>query len=276
MRVAGLADDHVHSCAGSIDAPASVLELCASAVELRLARLCFTEHLDFLPALPSYGYYQITRVTRAIEEARARYGGVLEIRMGLEVEYESGYEAEIPGVLAGLPVDFILGAVHTFRGKHFIAYRDEGLCVLPPEELGELYRHYFAEYRRLLRAGLVDCLAHLDYPAKVGLRTADGAPAPGYAEELDETLALAVTMGVGLEINTGKTRVGGALAAPEAAVRRYVALGGRILTLGSDTHRREHLADGLPLGRDVLRRAGLNYQTVFRQRQAVCLPFHDE
>lgn len=274
--VAGLSDDHVHSCAGSMDAPASVLDLCQFAVELGLSGLCFTEHLDFRQELPSYGYYQYALVARAIDEARAQYGNILEIRLGLEVEYESSYESEIPAVLVELPVDFILGSVHTYRGKHFLDYRNEGVSVLPAEELAGLYRHYFSEYRRMLRAGLVDCLGHLDYPAKAGLRTKDGAPAPGYVDALEETLALAVAQGVGLEVNTRNASAGAPLAAPEYAVQRYVALGGRIITLGSDTHRLEHLADGLPLGRDVLRRAGLHYQTVFRQRKAENLPFYSE
>lgn len=266
-EVAGLADDHIHSTAGSADAHSTVQQLCRRAVARGLQRICITEHLDFDHSLPEYGYYRYENALRAIESAREQFGETLEIRMGLEVDFESRFLAEMPDVLAPLPVDFLLGAVHVYQGKHFAFFRANGCAEMTAEEAGQLYRHYFAEVRALIRSRLVDCVAHLDYPAKVGICTVDGTAIPGYAEELAETLALAVDCGTGLEVNTRRSREGAPLAAPETAIQQYVALGGAILTLGSDTHHCDHLADGLELGRAALRRAGLTSQTVFRRRQ---------
>lgn len=268
-----LADDHVHSTAGSADARATVDELCRLAVSKGLTRVCFTEHLDFDRNLPEYGYYIYANVKQAIEHARVQFSKNLEITMGLEVDFEPRFADEIPGVLRQLPVDFVLGSVHVYQGMHFARFREIGKNVLPITELADLYRSYFSDVRAMIRANIADSIAHLDYPAKVSIRAAEDAPIPGYDDELAATLELAVAYGVGLEINTKRSRAGAPLAAPASAVMRYIQLGGNRLTLGSDTHGCEQLADGLEIGKTVLKDAGLNYQTVFRQRQAERLYF---
>lgn len=266
--VAGLADDHVHSIAGSADAGSTVMELGRRAVARGLCRICVTEHLDFDQELPEYGYYVYETAYRAVETARERFSDRLEIAMGLEVDFETRFLADIARALPHYPVDFLLGAVHVYQGMHFYEIRDEGQSVMTAEALTAFYRHYFSELRALIRHGLVDCVAHLDYPARVGIRSVDGKPASNYADELDETLALAVACGVGMEINTRRARGGTPLAAPGSAVQRYVALGGSIITLGSDTHHCAQLADGLELGRAAILDAGLGAQAVFRRRRA--------
>lgn len=265
--VVGLSDDHLHSIAGSEDARATVLEMCAAADALGLRSLCFTEHIDFDRDLPEYGYYQRDRVLREIDAARARFGDGLEIRTGLEIDFEPRLAAEVAGIAREMPVDFVLGAVHSFQGVHYAHMAAAG-AALAPDELSRIYRRYFAEVRELIELGAVDCLAHLDYPGRAGLRARDGSPVPGHADELEATLALAAMRGVGVEINTRGRRAGLPPQASEAAVRRYIALGGEVVTLGSDAHRPEQLGEGLEAGRAALRRAGRDYQTVFRGRRA--------
>ncbi len=266
----GLFDDHVHSSAGSADARMSVHALCATAVARGLRGVCITDHLDFDRSLPEYGFYHYDWVLREIELARKAFAGQLEIRMGLEVDCAAEYLVEMRSVLLRYPVDFLLGAIHYDQGVHFTRV-EPAARRFTADELSGIYRRYFAALRAVIRSGLFDSLAHLDYPGKLGFRTADGAPAPGYTDELEETLALAVEYGVGIEINTKRSRAGAPLAAPEAAVVRYVALGGRTITLGSDAHLPEQVADGLELGWTALRQAGLPGPTIFRNRRAILL-----
>jgi histidinol-phosphatase (PHP family) len=264
--MSGLVDDHVHSTAGSADARDTVHALCARAVEIGLAGLCFTEHLDFNRALPEYGYYAFDRAREAVEAARDRFGDRLEIRMGLEVDFEPGNAAEIAETVPRLPVDFVLGAVHMVGGTHIVKHAEAGRGW-PADRLAAFYREYFAAMRALIHCGVADCLAHVDYPAKVGLHAADGWPIDGYDDEMEATLALAVEAGVGVEINAKRVRTGAPFAPPPTALRRFLALGGRHVTLGSDTHSIEQLGDGLALARDLLRDAGA-VPVVFRGRRA--------
>jgi len=242
------------------------MELCARAVERGLGGLCFTEHLDFNTELPEYGFYRYDHATAAIAEARDHYQTRLDIRMGLEVEYDIRFEKQIRAVVPLLSVDFVLGSVHEYRGVHFANYVRQGRHHMTAEELTALYREYGQTTRAMIRTGIFDCIGHLDYPAKRGIRRRDGQPAENYDEEMTSILTLAVAHGVGIEINTKHVVDGAPLAPPASVVQTYSTLGGRLVTLGSDTHGAEELGEGLEAGLTVLHQLGIP-PVIYRRRQ---------
>ena len=74
-------------------------------------------------------------------------------------------------------------------------------------------------------------------------------PAGDYPDEkimpvVDKILTQAITDGKGIEVNTSSFKYGLKDLTPSAAIlKRYRELGGEILTIGSDSHETEHLAD---------------------------------
>ena len=76
------------------------------------------------------------------------------------------------------------------------------------------------------------------------------------------------------EVNTSTMR-GGSPAEPMPGpdtIRRYAALGGTAMTLGSDAHLADVVAANLTGAADMLQAAGVSHQAVFRARQAELLP----
>ncbi|HOF89406.1 MAG TPA: histidinol-phosphatase HisJ family protein [Armatimonadota bacterium] len=275
LRQASQLDDHVHSTAGSADARDSMMALCARAVALGLRRVCFTEHVDYDVTLPEYGYFDFARVRRAWEEARSAYAGRLEVRLGLEVDFRPAFLARMCDDLPRYAVDVVLGAVHSYGGRHLLDVRADK-ATWAPEELGALYAAYFRDLRLLIETGVIDSLAHFDYPYKLGLRPAETADIPGYEEELTATLALAIARGVAIEVNTKGADTGTPLAASAAILRRYRELGGTRVTLGSDAHRAADLGGGLAVGAAALRAAGFTHVTTYRARAAERVPLEEQ
>lgn len=263
-------DDHVHSSVGSSDALNSMEELCARAVALGLSRVCFTEHVDYDTTLAEYGYFDFAVVCQACRAMQERYGDRLDVRLGLEVDYRPEFLPAMRLDLPGYDVDFVLGSVHSIGGRHLIEVRwDRGTWT--PETLTPLYAEYFRNARQLIETGFIDSLAHFDYPYKLGMRP-DGMDVPGYADELDATLALAVARGVAIEVNTKRADRDAPLAASVDILRRYRALGGTRVTIGSDAHRADDLGGALAVGVDAIRAAGFAHLTVYRNRQAEDIP----
>jgi histidinol-phosphatase (PHP family) len=271
MRMtAATIDDHVHSSAGSADAVNSMEELCARAVEHRLARVCFTEHVDYDTTLAEYGYFDYDVVCHACQAMRQRYGDQLDVRLGLEVDFRPEF---LPAMRQDLPrydVDFVLGSVHCVGGRHLIEVRWDR-ATWTPEELAPLYAEYFHHTRLLIDTGSIDSLAHFDYPYKLGMRR-DGDVIPGYDDELDATLALAAARGVGIEVNTKRADRDAPLAASEAILRRYRACGGDRVTIGSDAHRVDDLGCALAIGVAAIRAAGFTHLTTYRNRTPIQIP----
>ncbi|OPZ79815.1 MAG: Histidinol-phosphatase [bacterium ADurb.Bin429] len=208
---------------------------------------------------------------RAYEDTQEAFAGRLEVRLGLEVDFRPVFLARMCDDLPRYAVDFVLGSVHSYRDRHLLNARAEK-TVWTPEELGALYADYFRNQRLLIETGLVDSLAHFDYPYKLGLRLEGMADIPGYDEELTETLKLAIARGVAIEVNTKRADDGTPLAASAAILRRYRELGGERVTIGSDAHRAADLGGGLAVGTAALHAAGFGHLTIYRARVAESVP----
>jgi histidinol-phosphatase (PHP family) len=254
-------DYHLHST-HSKDGQNTVAEVCEAALERGLREVCFTEHVDFDRGDEAYGFLDWPAYAAAIAEARGRLGDRLVIRMGLEFDFRRAYGAEPGEVLAGMPCDFRLGSVHSAAGYHLwrLYQETEGLDVRA------IQAEYLAEIEALVASGLATAIGHFDYlykqlPALVGPYR-DG----GYWQRAEGILRQCVARGTALEVNTHHMLDRGlALAADVEVLRRYRALGGRWVTVGSDAHRRHEVAGNFAEAERALRAAGFEAVTGFEQ-----------
>jgi histidinol-phosphatase (PHP family) len=234
-------DYHLHS-RHSEDSRADLLEMCEAAAAAGLTDICFTEHLDFDRADPAYGFFQYGPYRAAIEAARGRFAGRLTIRMGLEFDFRREFGREVGDVLAGMAFDFTIGSVHTAGGCRLYRLNQDGL---PPADARALQDAYFTEVLALVGSGWCHCLGHFDYLYKQAPGIFAAWRDAWYWERVDEVLRACVGRGVALEVNTHHLLDGGmALAADADILVRYRALGGRLLTVGSDAHRPGDVSHG--------------------------------
>ena len=77
---------------------------CALAVERGIAELAITDHVDFDPTMPAYGFASFADRERDVREAAARWADRgLAIRFGVEVTYERRVRGRDPGLAAAPP-----------------------------------------------------------------------------------------------------------------------------------------------------------------------------
>ena len=80
----------------------------------------------------------------------------------------------------------------------------------------------------------------------------------------------AIRSGKGIELNTSSVRYGLSDLTPSTEILRlYRDLGGRILTLGSDSHKPEHLGAHIPAMRERLRALGFDEFCTFDHMEPV-------
>ena len=74
--------------------------------------------------------------------------------------------------------------------------------------------------------------------------------------------------GKGLEVNTAGLKYGLPFAHPHSdIIKRYIELGGEIVTIGSDAHKPEHVAYDFEKVKSILRTCGVKYLTKFKSRK---------
>jgi histidinol-phosphatase (PHP family) len=240
-------DAHLHTDF-SPDSDVVIDVYAAAAYDRGIAELAITDHVDFEPGAPAYGYTTFADRERMVREAAERWApqGVA-IRFGVELTYDRSWEADIRDHLARHAYDFTIGSVHDRVGSDYGPGR-VGRWV-EGRSLADIVAPSFVEVEAAARSGLFDALGHLDVVKRylhpfVSKETLADAP-----ELYEPILRALVDSGTALEINTSGLRHPVGETYPSAAiVARFRELGGRAITVGSDAHRAGQfgwaLADG--------------------------------
>ncbi len=237
-------DAHLHTdLSPDSDVPIDVF--CAAAVERGIPELAITDHLDFDPRSPAFAFVDFTRRERVVRDAAERWADRgLAVRFGIEITYEPNREAEIRSHLASHPYDFVIGSCHVAPHSPYLASRVA--AWVSGRSFAEVVAPYFAEVLAAIRSELFDTLGHLDYVKKYVAAHVPPAAFAAAPETYEPLLRALVETGTGLEINSSGLRQAPGETYPAAwVVERYRALGGRIVTAGSDAHRAHSFAYGL-------------------------------
>jgi histidinol-phosphatase (PHP family) len=264
-------DAHVHTdLSPDSDLPIDILA--ALAARRGLAELAITDHVDFERGAPAYDYTTFAQRERSVREAAERWGprGVT-IRFGVELTYDRGWEADIRDHLARYRYDFTIGSVHDRVDSPYGPRRVA--AWVGGRSLAEIVAPSFDEVIAAARSGLFDVIGHIDvvkrylWPHVLPDQLA-GAP------ELYEPILLGlIDSGTALEVNTSGLRhpVQETYPSPDI-VARFRQLGGRGVTVGSDTHRSTHFGVGLEDGYRSAAAAGFEALAFGRTGRLVDLP----
>jgi len=224
----------------------------------------FTEHVFFfretrdfweIPLLREYGNDDLDDYVGAVEEAKSRG---LPVKLGLEVDYFPGIEAQLAELLGAYPWDYLLGSVHFVDG--FPVDAEPGLVhKLPPSEA---WRRYFVWLRNAARSGLFDSLSHPDLVKFYGVRASEEETHYLHVETADAIEAAGVCVEVsaaGLHKPVGELYPDRELLA--ACYERGVPI-----TLASDAHQPSHVGRDFDQAVALARGVGYETVTVFEQR----------
>lgn len=266
-----LADYHTHSSC-SPDAGSTMTEMAEAGIAAGLHELCFTDHVETLlwgtnRLRESYDW---TEMLRQFGDAQAVCGDRIRLKLGVELGEAPHDFAVADGLLAAAPpLDFIIGSVHTLSAAYgwenlfFSAERDETRCR-------ERIADYLGEVYKLAQWGKFDVLGHLTLPLRyfnenLGLSlTFDG-----FEPQVTEIFHALIDNGCGIEVNTNR---GNTPLPDEKWLRLYRALGGEIVTLGSDAHTPGFVGCALASGQRLLKDCGFTRFATFSKGQPLFHP----
>ena len=91
-------------------------------------------------------------------------------------------------------------------------------------------------------------------------------------DEIDDLFKLIIQSGHGIEINTSEYDTLGFFLPDYDIVRRYKELGGEIITIGSDSHKPEHLGTYIEESKALLKEMGFQKFCTYEKMKPV---FHE-
>ena len=263
------ADCHLHS-SYSGDSNTPMEEMILKGIERGLTTMCFTEHNDFdYPYQPNepQDYFLLTPDPYLYDllGLREKYADKIKILFGVELGLQPQVMRQNAVLAKSYDFDFIIGSSHICNGNdpYYPAFF-EGRS----EE--EAYREYFESIlENIKKFSNFDVYGHLDYVVRYGPNKDTEYTYEKYKDIFDKILELLIDKGKGIEINTGGVKSGLKDLPPCMGIlKRYRELGGEIITIGSDAHKPENIAEHFDRAEAVLKECGFKYYTVFEKRTA--------
>lgn len=267
-----LADVHVHSN-HSGDSQASLTSQIEKAISLGMQFICFTDHNDFdfpyMPEdLPDMFLLNVPVYQAELLSLKKKYQDQINILFGVELGLDHSVLAKNQLLAKTYPFDFIIGSSHLCHGKDpyyasFYENRNEKAA----------HREYFESILENIKEySDYDVYGHLDYVVRYGPTKNSNYSYPDHADVLDEILKRLIEAGKGIEANTGGYRCGLGCTNPSIDIlKRYHALGGEILTIGSDAHDPKDLGAHFAETAELLKQIGFRYYCIFENRKPTFL-----
>lgn len=261
-----LADYHVHT-EYSDDSVYPMEEVVKDGVKVGLDEICFTDHVDYgikndwddgktieyrgLEPLANVDY---PKYMEEIEKLQRLYGDRISLKTGLEFGVQVHTIPQFERLFDRYDLDFIILSVHQVENKEF--WTQEFQAGRTQQEYNERYYEELLEVIKQYKNYSV--LGHLDLIVRYD--EAGIYPFEKVKPIVTEILKIVIADGKGIELNTSYHRYGLSDTTPSKEVLKlYRKLGGKIVTIGSDSHKKEHLGTYIEEGKQMLREVGFKH-----------------
>ena len=163
------------------------------------------------------------------------------------------------------PFDFVIGSSH-ITCKKDMAMDKSFFSGLSRKEA---YLKYFEEVLENIKLyNEFDVYGHIDYVVRYGGYSKKKIDYEEFSEVLDDILLLLIKKDKGIEVNTSGLRYNLGNPHPNFdIIRRYKHLGGKIITVGSDAHKADDIANNFNIVFDILEDIGFKEIAFYHNRK---------
>ena len=265
-------DYHVHT-AFSDDSNYDMEQVIKDAVKLNIDELCFTDHVDYgikkdwdepgkmiyriggsgEPKKMALANVDYPKYYETIAKLQSKYKDQIKIKLGLEFGMQRHTIHKYDSLFKCYLFDFIILSVHQINDQEFWT-NDFQKGKTQDEYIMEYYNeilYLVKHYKNYSVLGHLDLINRYD-------------PLGPYPFEkikpiLTEIFNIVINDNKGIEINTSSHRYGLTDLTPSKDILKlYKELGGTIITIGSDSHKPEHLAAYIDETKDILKELGFS------------------
>ncbi len=270
------ADYHVHT-EFSDDSVYSMEDVVKDAMGMGMNEICFTDHVDYgvkddwdsgKEILYRNGEpianVDYPRYAALIQKLQVQYKDRITVRMGMEFGIQMHTIPQFEALYKRYPFDFIILSIHQVEDKEF--WTQDFQRGRTQKEYNERYYeellNVVSHYKDYSVLGHMDLIVRYDdegvYPFE---------KVKPYVEEI---LKRVIADGKGIEVNTSYHRYGLRDSTPSRDILKlYHELGGKIVTIGSDSHKPEHLGAYVEEAKELLRSIGFSSFCTYEKMEPI-------
>lgn len=284
------ADYHIHTYY-SDDSTYPMEQVVKDAISKGITYLCFTDHVDYgikedadkltpeqrqelklkiqHPNVPQYNVDYPAYVAE-YQDLKEKYADKINLKLGMEFGLQIHTIPQYQKLFNSYPFDFIIMSCHQVENKEF--WTQEFQQGRSQDEYNQRYYDEILEqvknYHDYSVLGHLDLIARYD---KTGVY-----PFAKIQDKIAEILKIVIADGKGIELNTSSVRykIHNAqgeheLTPSKEILALYKELGGRIITVGSDSHKPEHLGAYIAEQSQELLKLGFKEICTFEKMQPI-------
>lgn len=267
-------DYHVHS-EYSDDSVYLMKDIIDDAIAMGMEEICFTDHVDY-GIKRDWDETQDRQVKNVnypkyfqeIEELSKKYHNQIIIKKGLEFGIQLHTINQFQKLFNKYPLDFVILSIHQIENQEF--WNNE---FQKGRSEAQYYQRYYQEMYDIVRSYHdYSVLGHLDLIKRYDDK--DGYDAfNNHKDIITKILKYIIADGKGIELNTSSIRYGLADLMPARSILQlYYDLGGRIITIGSDSHEKAHLGAYIEMMKKDLKEIGFTQICTFEAMEPI---FHN-
>ncbi len=258
-----IVDMHTHTL-NSPDGNHTAEYMASAAEKNGIYALAFTDHceVDYFYK-EDYDKYSEKSFTD-ISKVKKDFEGRLNVLCGVELG-QPHYDKELAEKIINMHnYDIVIGSIHNLRNMEDFCYWDYGKT-----DIEAALNEYYDENINMASFGKVDTIAHITYPFRYIFNSL------GYVEDIkkykkktDELFKICAEKDIALEINMGGLNYPIKMSSPDFdTVKRFKELGGKLITVGSDSHYAERIGKGIDKAYEIAREAGFKSVAIFKNRK---------
>ena len=284
------ADYHIHTYY-SDDSTYPMEQVVKDAISKGITDLCFTDHVDYgikkdadkltpeqrqelkvkiqNPNVPQYNVDYPAYVAE-YHDLKEKYADKINLKLGMEFGLQIHTIPQYQKLFNSYPFDFIIMSCHQVENKEF--WTQEFQQGRSQDEYNQ--RYYDEILAQVKNYHDYSVLGHLDLIARYD--KAGVYPFAKIQDKIAEILKIVIADGKGIELNTSSVRykIHNAQGEQELTPSReilalYKELGGRIITVGSDSHKPEHLGAYIAEQSQELKKLGFKEICTFEKMQPI-------
>ena len=212
-------------------------------------------------------YKELPEYISTVENLKEKYKDKIAVKAGMEFGVQTHTIPEYEKLFRSYPFDFIILSIHQAGDQEF--WTSEYQSGRTQQEYNEGY------YKELLSVVQnyhnYSVLGHMDLIVRYD--SYGVYPFEKLKPLLTEILKTVIADGKGIEVNTSNHRYGLSDMTPSRDILKlYKELGGTIITIGSDSHKKEHLGAYIDWAKEELRKLGYTQFCTFEKMQPI---FHE-
>lgn len=270
------ADYHVHT-EFSDDSVYPMEDVIQDAILMNMDEICITDHVDYgikedwdsgveikYRGSEPFANVDYPKYMEKIHSLQKRYESEIVIRTGMEFGVQMHTIPKFEELFRRYQFDFIILSVHQVEDKEF--WTQDFQKGRTQKEYNERYYEEMLDlvknYKNYSVLGHMDLIKRYD--------KAGDYPFEKIKPIVEEILKIVIADGKGIEINTSSHRYGLSDTMPSGEILKlYRELGGEIITIGSDSHKPEHLGAYIRETEILLKDMGFKWFCTYRNMQPI-------